>query len=144
MLLNGKIDDEPDDETGENSSDTPSRAWAIGVGVCCLFPLYLLFSAFGNAGRGTAAACFGGAIIITVRLRWEMRRQVWFWAVVGSLVLLHLAIVLLIPWPNRNYTLPIVLPVGIVDVLAISLLIQFLAKRLGFSVEREDRSSEAS
>jgi hypothetical protein len=144
MLLNGKIDDELDDETGESSSDSPTRAWAIGVGICCLFPLYLLFSALGNAGRGTAAACFGGALIITVRLRWEMRKHVWFWVVIGFLVLVHLAIVLLIPWPNRNYTLPIVLPVGIVDILAISFFIQFVAKRFGLTAEDDKSSSEAS
>lgn len=127
MLLDGKINDESD----AGSPDTPSRAWAIGIGICCLFPLYLLFSALGNAGRGTAAMCFGGAIIIVVRLRWELRNRIWFWVVVSFLVLVHLAMVLLIPWPNRNYTLPIVLPVGIVDILAISYLIQLVAKRVG-------------
>lgn len=127
MLLDGKIDG----ETGGGSPDTPSRAWAIGIGICCLFPLYLLFSALGNAGRGTAAMCFGGAIIIAVRLRWELRNRIWFWVMVSFLVLLHLAMVLFIPWPDRNYTLPIVLPVGIVDILAISYLIQLAAKRMG-------------
>jgi len=134
LLLNGKIDDDSD----AGSPDTPSRAWAIGIGICCLFPLYLLFSALGNAGRGTAAMCFGGAIIIVVRLRWELRNRVWFWVIVSLLVLLHLAMTILIPWPNQNYTLPIVLPVGIVDILGISWLIQLAAKKMGSTESNGD------
>ena len=125
--MNGKIDD----EANVGTADTPSRAWAIGVGILCLLPLYLIFSALGNAGRGTAAACFGGAIIIAVRLRWDLRSRIWFWAVVSLMVLLHLAMVLLIPWPNKDYTLAVVLPVGIVDIFAISSLIRALANRMG-------------
>ncbi len=139
MLLDGKIDG----ETDGSSPGTPSRAWAIGVGICCLLPLYLIFSAFGNAGRGTAAGCFGGAIIIAARLRWDLRNRIWFWIVVGLVVLVHLTMVLLIPWPNRNYTLPIVLPVGIVDILAISYLIQLIAKRVGPGDSKPDHPSEA-
>jgi len=141
MLLNGKIDDEVDDEADASSPDTPSRAWAIGIGICCLFPLYLLFSAFGNAGRGTSAMCFGGAMIIVVRLRWELRNRVWFWVTVGLLVLIHLAMVLLIPWPNRDYTLPIILPVGVVDILMIWFVIQWVAKKLGPAIASVDDSA---
>jgi hypothetical protein len=67
MLLNGKIDD----ETGTESPDSPTKAWWIGAGVC-LFPIYLIFSAFGNPGKGSAAICFGGAMIAVVRLRWGL------------------------------------------------------------------------
>ena len=125
MLLDGKIDDEPDD----SSPNPPSRAWAIGVGICCGLPLYLIFSASGNAGRGTAAICFGGAIIIATRLGWDLKKRAWFWLVVGLMVLVQIAMVLLIPWPNNDYALPIVLPVGFLDVLAISYVIELVAKK---------------
>ena len=50
---------------------------------------------------------------------------------VSIVVFSHLAMLLLIPWPNMNYTLPIVLPIGILDALAISFAIQLVAKRVG-------------
>jgi hypothetical protein len=136
LLLDGKIDD----ETDGSSPDTPSRAWAIGVSICCGLPLYLIFSASGNAGRGTAAICFGGAIIIATRLRWDLRNRAWFWVVVVLMVLVQLAMILLIPWPNKNYTLPIVLPVGILDILAISYVIKLVAKKMGPAETKGDDS----
>lgn len=125
MLLNGNIDD----EDGGKSPDSPTKAWWIGAGIC-LFPVYLLFSAFGAPGKGTAAICFGGAMIAVVRLRWNLRIRLWFWILVSILALMHIALILFIPWPNRNYTLPIVLPLGVVDALGVSFTIQLVARRM--------------
>lgn len=135
LLLDGKIDA----GSGRDSSEGPSIAWTLGVGICFL-PLYILFSALRNAGCGTAALCFGGAIFIVVRLRWELRNRIWFWAVITIVVLLHLGMLLLIPWPNTDYTLPVVLPVGIVDILAISYLIGLIAKKMGPADGKQDDS----
>jgi hypothetical protein len=128
MFLNGDIDDETDGK----SADLPTKTWWMGMGIC-LFPLYLLFSAFGNHGRGNAAICFGGAVIAVVRLRWNLRNRVWFWILVSILALMHIALIVLVPWPNKDYTLPIILPVGVLDGLAISFLIQVVAKKMGLA-----------
>src|ERR1700690_3256088 len=115
MLLNGKIDDDPD----SSSPDAPSRASYMWAGIS-FFPVYLFFSALRNAGCGTAACCFGGAIVIAVRLRWELRNRVWFWLTVLIVALLHLAAVLFVPWPDTDYRWPIVFPVGVLDYFVIS------------------------
>jgi hypothetical protein len=136
MLLDGKIDDDPD----TSYPNQPSKAWSIGAGLC-LLPIYILFSAFGVPGKGNAAICFGGALIMVVRLRWNLRNRIWFWVTVSFLALLHAARVFLIPWPNKNYTLPILLPVGILDALAISYSIQLVAKKkepLGSDLDASD------
>lgn len=126
MLLNNNFDD----ETEGRLPDAPTKAWWIGAGIC-LFPIYLLFSAIGYPGKGTAAICFGGAIVAVVRLRWNLNNRLWFWVTVSLLVLLHAALILFIPWPNENYTLPIVLPAGVIDALMISFVIQLIAKKTG-------------
>jgi hypothetical protein len=127
VLLNGKIDDDPD----SSSPDSPNRTWIVWMALGCCFPLYLLFSALRNAGAGTAAGCFGLAIAYVVRLHWELKNRPWFWVVVSAIVFLHLAMLLLIPWPNLNYTLPIVLPIGIIDALAISFAVNQLRRGWG-------------
>jgi hypothetical protein len=126
MLLNGKIDDDAD----KDSPDSPSKAWWIGAGIC-LFPVYLFFSTLGAPGRGTAAICFSGALIAVVRLRWDLKDRISFWLAVSVLGVIHILLILLIPWPNTNYTLPIVLPLGVGDALVISYLIQRLLPRAG-------------
>jgi hypothetical protein len=127
LLLDGKIDD---DDASVNP-DAPTRAWAIAVGVLCGLPLYLLFSALGNKGRGTAASGVGIAIIIALWFRWELRRRVWFWILVSLIVALHLALILLIPWPNSDYTFPVVFPFGLLDYFVISFVLGWAAKRMG-------------
>lgn len=123
MLLNGKIDDDPDSV----SPETPSRAWYIGVGIS-FFPVYLLFAGLRNVGCGTAAACFGIAIAIAVRLRWELRDRIWFWFTVSIVTLLHLAMILFIPWPNTDFGFPIVFPIGVLDCFVISYLFRLVGK----------------
>src|SRR5580693_1256738 len=126
MLLNGKIDDDPN----SSSPNSPSRAWYIWVGISFL-PVYILFSALRNAGCGTAAGCFGVAIVIAVRSSWELRTRIWFWVTVAIIALLHLAMILFIPWPNTDYRWPIVFPVGVLDILAISFVIKLVGKWIG-------------
>lgn len=125
-LLNGDISEDSD----ATHAGSPTRAWWIGAGIC-LFPVYLLFSALGAPGRGTAAICFGGAMIVLVRLRWDLKNRMWFWASVTLLALLHIALILFVPWPNKNSTLPVILPVGILDALSVSFLIQLVARKMG-------------
>jgi hypothetical protein len=125
MLLNGRLDDEPD----SGSPDTPTRAWYMAAGIC-LLPIYAIFAVLGEPGKGTAGICFGGAMIVILRLRWGLKSHLWFWGVVSLIALWQVSMVIFIPWPKKNYTLPIVLPVGILDALAMSSLIQWAAKKM--------------
>jgi len=127
MLLNGKIDTDPN---ADLPPGMPSNAWIIGVGILCL-PIYILFSTFGNAGLGTVMACFVGTMIIAVRLRWELRRRLWFWIVMSIIVILHLVAILLIPWPNIQFRALVVFPFVAVDISLISYVIKLIARWRG-------------
>lgn len=116
MLLDGKLDDPID----EGASDAPSKTWAVATGIC-LLPIYLVFALLGESGRGTAAACFVGAIIVAIKLHWALRSSTRFWIIISGVILLHVPLIFLVPWPNKNYTLPIVLPIGILDYMIIAL-----------------------
>src|ERR1700753_2481179 len=98
MFLNSETED-------NDSESTPSKAWAIILGIC-LFPVYLIFSAFGMLGKGTAAACALGVLIIAIRMNLEFINRVWFWCVIALIAVINILLVIYIPFPNKNYTFP--------------------------------------
>lgn len=46
---------------------------------------------------------------------WDFKRSVWLWVALGLMVLLHVPLVLLIPWTNKSYPGFSLLPVGVAD-----------------------------
>ena len=127
MLLNGKIETDPNADLPPGK---PSTAWFIWLAILCL-PIYILFSSFGNAGLGTVLAYFFGTISFAVRSRWELRRRLWFWIVVSIIAILHLVVILLIPWPNMQFRALVVLPFVAVDISLISYVIKLIARWRG-------------
>jgi len=89
-------------ETDRLKKDAASRKFGAITGLC-FAPIVFLSAISGHAGRGLAAAVFSGALLLAVRGRWELRNRVWFRVVVVSMVVLHLSLVIFIPWPNEFY-----------------------------------------
>jgi arginine exporter protein ArgO len=118
MILNGKIDDDDKPTDG-----TPTRAWAITLGICAI-PVYIAFSAFGMDGKGTVAMIALITLIGAVRLHLEFKRRVWFWIVIALAAIANALIVICVPFPNKNYIFPVVAPLGFADYLLISLCIR--------------------
>ncbi|MGA7243257.1 MAG: hypothetical protein WBX19_08750, partial [Terracidiphilus sp.] len=44
------------------------------------------------------------AFAFTIWGRWELRRHSWFWATVGGFVLLHVVLILALPWRDPGWT----------------------------------------
>lgn len=94
--------------------DPFSRRWLLVV-ILCMVPLFFLFVALGDPGRGRAAAICGAVGLTAVRACWNSRKHAWFWAIVVVMAALHVCIVLFIPWNNKSYPGFALLPVAIVD-----------------------------
>ena len=43
----------------------------------------------------------------------------WFWATISILVLLHVPLVLLVPWSNKNYPGVVLLPLALLDLAVV-------------------------
>lgn len=92
-----------------------NKKWAL-VAFLFALPLYWFFDHRGDPGRAMAG---GGAVVmilLTVRYRWDLRKRTWFWATVTFLVLLHVLLLLLFPWPDTNLPGIALLPYGMLDI----------------------------
>jgi hypothetical protein len=48
-------------------------------------------------------------------MRWDLRKRVWFWVTIVIMVLLHLPLVMLLPWTNNSYPGIVLLPGALLD-----------------------------
>src|SRR5258708_23085573 len=103
---------------GENQHkqavDSLTRGWAIWAAICTL-PIYILFVYLGDSGRGRAAWISVGMIALAARLLWDLKNRVWFWVTLAIIALLHVLMILLIPWGAQNLSYVALLPVGLLD-----------------------------
>jgi len=106
---------ETNEATESQSHNYVNKKWAFIAGILSM-PLYWLFAYRDDPGRGVAGACAVGMIILTVRYRWDLRKRTWFWATVTFLVLLHVLLLLLFPWPDTNLPGIALLPYGMLDI----------------------------
>ena len=100
------------------------------VGVCCS-PLLLLFVYFGDPGRGMAAFISAGVIVIGVRYFWDLKNRVWFWMSIALVVGLHVALVLVIPWPDKDWRGIQYLPIALLDFGIVYGIIRLVESALG-------------
>ena len=94
--------------------DTLTRTSAIVIALCAS-PLYFLFAYLGDPGRGRAAAICAFIIIAIARGSWASRKRAWFWITLTIVALLHVPLILLIPWNNENYPGVVLLPFALLD-----------------------------
>jgi hypothetical protein len=76
---------------------------------------YFAFEYVGGSAKGRVASICAAMIVTTVWMRWDLRKRVWFWVTIAILILLHLPLVMLLPWTNNNYPGIILLPGALLD-----------------------------
>lgn len=94
-----------------------------------MLPIYLAFSALGLVGKGTVAACAVGTLILAVRTHMDHIRLVWFWIVIVAMTVVDALLVAYVPFPNKNYTFPLVAPFGYLEYLLISSCVRLADKK---------------
>jgi hypothetical protein len=67
-------------------------------------------------------------IMTSIWMRWDLRKHVWFWVTTLMLVLLHIPLVTLLPWPNNNYPGVVLLPGGLLDLAIVYGTIKIIEK----------------
>ena len=96
-----------------------------------LAPVYLIFYLLGHEEMGRSVFIVLGMTMLTIRVRWDLRRRFWFWAVIVLVLALHVPLLFLVPWPQGYHGwLPAIgtLPIGIADVLIILGVVRFVEK----------------
>jgi hypothetical protein len=77
-------------------------------------------------------------VVFAMALKWELRRRVWFWAVILTVVAMHLLLILSVPWTTRWISALVMTPIAAADVAGIVALITILEKPFGKATPREN------
>ena len=81
-----------------------------------LAPVFLLFVYLGKADMGLTVCITLGIIAVAIKIRWKLRKYVWFWATIILILALHIPLFYLVRWPQGNFpTIAYTLPIGIAD-----------------------------
>lgn len=110
--------------------------------VAILAPVFFLFVFLGNADMGLSACIVLAMIMLAIKIRWHLRKHLWFWAIIVFMLALHVPLLFLVRWPQGNVpTLFYTMPIGIADFLvilcAVGLAEKFLSKDPSSSDEEE-------
>ena len=96
-----------------------------------LIPLFLLFILFGKADVGLTVFIVFGVILVAIKLRWRLRKYIWFWAIIALVAAVHVPLFLLVRWPQGSTpTLFYTMPFGILDFVIISGILSVAEKSI--------------
>ncbi|MEO7043269.1 MAG: hypothetical protein ABI035_13490 [Gemmatimonadaceae bacterium] len=80
--------------TGVEKKPTDYTGVIIGA---ILLPVYFVFDVFlGQEEMGRSVSVVLGMVPLAIRVRWDLRRCVWFWAVIVFVLLLHIPLLFLL------------------------------------------------
>jgi hypothetical protein len=129
------------EETDRKSPfDRLTRKAALVVTLCAV-PLYFAFAYVGDPAKGRVASICVAMIITAIWMRWDLRKRAWFWVTIAILVLLHLPLVMLVPWTNNNYPGAVLLPEALLDLAIIYGAIK-LVDKLATAINGAGHSTE--
>ena len=117
-----------DDDSPKAKEPTDYAGLKIGA---ILLPMLLLFIYLGKADMGLAVSIVLGVITVAIKIRWNLRKHVWFWAIIVFILALHIPLFLIVRWPQGDLpTLFYTLPFGLIDFLIISGILGLTEKLL--------------
>ena len=109
--------------------------------ILCTLPFSFLFDYLVGPAKGRAAWISVGMIATAVWIYWDLRKRVWFWATITILVLLHVPLVLFVPWSNTDYPGVVLLPIGLLDLAIVYGCIKLVEKVMNKSSKSEQDAS---
>ena|SRR5665213_200332 len=97
-----------------------------------VLPVYFSFDVFlGQEELGRSVAFVLAMVLLAIRVRWDLRKRVWFWAVILFVLLLHVPLLFLFRWPHGFHGwLPAyaMLPIALAEMLIILGAVGFVEK----------------
>jgi hypothetical protein len=85
-----------------------------------LSPVFFVITLLANADMALSACMVLAMIMIAVKIRWYLRKHVWFWVIIAVILALHIPLILMVRWPQEHApTLFYTMPIGIADFVII-------------------------
>jgi len=104
-------------------------------------PVAIVVSHFVDPGRGRAAGISLALMILAIRIFWDLRRHVWFWLDIAALTLVHVVLIVVIPWTDMSIPAPGLRPFGFVDFAVIWGVVKLTEKMMN---QRDSAGSSAT
>jgi hypothetical protein len=82
-----------------------------------MVPVYILFASLGRQDLALSACVVSIPISLAVRIHWDLRKRIWFWAVMAIILALHASVIIHFQWPRRWLPGMALLPVALADFL---------------------------
>ena len=105
------------------------KKWAF-IALLLSLPVAMVVSHFVDPGRGRAAGVSLALIILSLRAFWYLRKRVWFWMAITLLTIIHVVLIVVVPWTNKSFPAPTLWPIGIADFAAIYGSIKLVEKAM--------------
>jgi Ca2+/Na+ antiporter len=93
-----------------------------------LLPVVLLSIRLHQESLGRSLCISLAALMIAIRVRWDLRHHVWFWGIIVLWLVLHIPLFLLIQWPHGWVPAIVMAPVAVVDCLIFLGVVQLIEK----------------
>jgi hypothetical protein len=103
-------------------------------------PVFFLITFLYNADAGLAACIVLGIILFAIKIRWNLRKHIWFWAIIAVILALHVPLVFMVQWPHNLPTLFYTMPIGIADFLIISGALKFAENLMSYGSSSNDEN----
>src|SRR5580704_3063970 len=105
----------------ESRQEKRSADWSGTIIEAMLLPVFFIFAFLGRAEMGFNLVLVLGLAMIAIKLRWKLRKHLWFWATILLILALHSPLLFIVRWPQSDVpTIAYALPIGIVDFLLIT------------------------
>lgn len=91
-------------------------------------PIALLFVYFGRFDLAAPTLFSILVIAVAIKMKWELRKRLWFWAVMVGITALHVSLIVCVLWTTRWIPAFVITPILVVDLVGILAIIILLEK----------------
>jgi len=69
-----------------------------------------------------------GMLGFAIAIKWKLRRQRWFWVTMLAMAVLHVPVILFVPWTTSWVPAPVIVPFAIADLLVMLAILAIVGK----------------
>jgi hypothetical protein len=111
----------------ENQEKKATDYTGVIIGII-LLPVVLLSIHLRQESLGRSICISLAALMIAIRIRWDLRHRVWFWGIIVLWMALHIPLFLIVRWPHGWVPAIVMAPVAVVDCLIFLGVVQLVEK----------------
>ncbi len=111
---------------------------AIFAGTILIALLFVYFGRFDLAAPTLFSIL---VIVVAIKMKWELRKRVWFWAAMVAITALHISLIVCVPWTTRWIPALLITPILVADLAVILAIIIFLEKQFEKAPQRDAGAS---